>query len=63
MSGEFNRRSKREWFAGMALTGAMIADIELAKMGKVTRGNAAQDLADTCVKIADALLAELKKKS
>lgn len=58
----FTGISKREWFAGMALAGAMIADIERAKNGRIIR-NGEADLADTCFRIADAMLLESTKPS
>lgn len=54
--------SKREWFAGMALFGVMLADIERAKNGHLPIPEKAEsDLADTCYRIADAMIAEGKK--
>lgn len=52
--------TKREYFAAKALFGAMVADIERAKRGLVIK-NGEADLADTCFRIADAMLAESER--
>lgn len=56
--GEYHEGlTKREWFAGMALNGMAVngwgVQSELPGTG---------DIADACVRMADALLAELDKK-